>query len=179
VTENPDAGIRRYIAWISVALLVVIVDQATKWAIIEWVPLYGKVPLNEFMNLTHQQNTGAAFSFLAGASGWQRWFFVVLATGVSTVIAVWLWRIRKEAPLILMAGLSLVLGGAVGNLIDRARLGYVTDFLQVWFGNWAFPSFNVADAGISVGAALLIIDALFVSGRQTKKGSEPKKGSDP
>lgn len=163
MTETSDRKTRRFIAWIIVALLVVAVDQATKWAIVEWVQLYGKVPMNSFMNLTHQQNAGAAFSFLAGASGWQRWFFVVLATGVSTVIAVWLWRIRAEGPLVLMAGLSLVLGGAIGNLIDRIRLGYVTDFIQVWFGNWAFPSFNVADAAISVGAALLVIDALFLS----------------
>lgn len=151
-----------------VALLVIFADQVTKWAIIEWVPLYGKVPLNDFINLTHQQNTGAAFSFLAGASGWQRWFFVVLATGVSAVIMVWIWRIRSEGPLILAAGLALVLGGAIGNLIDRIRLGYVTDFFQVWFGEWAFPSFNVADSAISVGAALLVIDALFLSGRQAK-----------
>ena len=94
---------------------------------------------------------------------------MVLATIVSAVIAVWLWRLRTEGPLVLMAGLSLVLGGAVGNLIDRARLGYVTDFIQVWFGNWAFPSFNVADSAISVGAALLIIDALFLTARETKK----------
>jgi len=165
VTETPDTGARRYIAWMSVTLLIIAADQATKWAIVEWVQLYGKVPINSFINLTHQQNTGAAFSFLAGASGWQRWFFVLLATVVSTVIAVWLWRIRTQGPLLLMAGLSLVLGGALGNLIDRARLGYVTDFIQVWFGNWAFPSFNVADAAISVGAALLIIDALFLSGK--------------
>lgn len=165
MTDQADTRIRRYIAWLSVALLVVAADQITKWAIMEWVPLYGKVPLNSFINLTHQQNTGAAFSFLAGAGGWQRWFFVVLASVVSVVIAIWLWRIRKEGPLVLMAGLALVLGGAIGNLIDRARLGYVTDFFQVWFGDWAFPSFNVADAGITVGAAFLIIDALFLSGR--------------
>jgi signal peptidase II len=163
VTQKTDRTTRRFIAWITVALLVVVADQATKWAIVEWVTLYGKVPINSFINLTHQQNAGAAFSFLAGASGWQRWFFVVLATCVSAVIAVWLWRIRAEGPLVLMAGLSLVLGGAIGNLIDRIRLGYVTDFIQVWFGTWAFPSFNVADAAISVGAALLVIDALFLS----------------
>jgi len=165
VTDNQDRKTRRFIAWMVVAILVVAADQATKWAIVEWVELYGKVPINSFVNLTHQQNSGAAFSFLAGASGWQRWFFVVLATLVSAVIAVWLWRIRREGPLVLMAGLSLVLGGAIGNLIDRARLGYVTDFIQVWFGNWAFPSFNVADSAISVGAAFLIIDALFLSGK--------------
>ncbi len=144
-----------------VALVVVIADQLSKWAIIEWVPLYDKVPINSFINLTHQKNLGAAFSFLANAGGWQRWFFVVLSTGVSAVIVVWIWRIRGEGQSLLAAGLALVLGGAVGNLIDRLMYGYVTDFIQVWFGSWAFPSFNIADAGISVGAALLIIDALF------------------
>lgn len=166
MAEQAESGTRRFIAWMSVAILIVAADQATKWAIIEWVPLYGKVPINSFLNITHQQNSGAAFSFLANESGWQRWFFVVLASAVSIVIIGWIWRIRQNGPWVLVAGLSLVLGGAVGNLIDRALLGYVTDFIQVWFGSWAFPSFNVADSAISVGAALLIIDALFVSGRQ-------------
>ena len=165
MADQPNRTLRRYIAWLCVAMLVIVADQITKWAIIEWVPRYGRVPVNSFINLTHQQNTGAAFSFLAGAGGWQRWFFVILATVVSGVIIGWLWRVRREGPLVLMAGLSLVLGGAIGNLIDRARLGYVTDFFQVWFGDWAFPSFNVADAGITVGAALLIIDAIFLTGR--------------
>jgi signal peptidase II len=158
----------RFATWMVVAIVVVIADQVTKWAIIEWVPLYDKVPLNSFINLTHQKNPGAAFSFLADAGGWQRWFFVVLASAVSLVIAVWLWRIRRDGYTVLSAGLALVLGGAVGNLIDRILLGHVTDFIQVWFGNWAFPSFNVADAGISVGAAFLIIDALFFSGRDER-----------
>ena len=166
MNELQNSGVRRYIAWLVVALAVIVADQATKWAIAEWVPLYGKVPLNAFLNLTHQQNTGAAFSFLAGASGWQRWFFVVLAMGVSAVIVVWIWRIRNEGPVILAAGLALVLGGAIGNLIDRIRFGFVTDFIQVWFGDWAFPSFNVADSAITVGAVLLVIDALFLSGKK-------------
>ncbi|MFQ5608885.1 MAG: signal peptidase II [Woeseiaceae bacterium] len=161
-----ELATRRYCVWMSLALIVVIVDQATKWAIVQWVPLYGKVPINGFINLTHQQNFGAAFSFLADQPGWQRWFFVALATGVSAFIATWIWRIRENGPVVLMAGLALVLGGAFGNLGDRVRLGYVTDFIQVWFGNWAFPSFNIADAAISVGAAFLIIDALFFSGKE-------------
>ena len=160
-----DTGVRRFAAWIALALAIVLADQASKWAIVEWVPVFGKVPINGFLNLTHQHNSGAAFSFLADAAGWQRWFFVVLATGVSSVLAVWIWRIRNEGPALLAAALALVLGGALGNVIDRIRLGYVTDFIQVWLGNWAFPSFNVADAAISIGAALLIIDSLFFSGR--------------
>jgi len=163
----------RYLVWMTLAAVVVFADQLSKLAIIKWIALYEKVPLNSFINLTHQRNTGAAFSFLADAGGWQRWFFVVLASVVSVVIAVWLWRIRNSGYRVLAAGLALVLGGAVGNLIDRIYLGYVTDFIQVWFGSWAFPSFNIADAGISVGAALLIIDALFISGREPEKGVEP------
>lgn len=165
MVENANSGVRRFAAWISVAILIIAADQATKWAIIEWVPLYGKVPINDFLNLTHQQNSGAAFSFLANESGWQRWFFVILASIVSMVLVGWVWRIRNSGPLVLTAGLALVLGGAVGNLIDRVMLGYVTDFIQVWFGNWAFPSFNVADSAITVGAVFLIVDALFVSGK--------------
>ena len=152
--------------WMFVAVVIVVTDQFTKWAIVEWVPLYDKIPLNSFINITHQKNPGAAWSFLANAGGWQRWFFVVLSTGVSVLIAVWLWRIRNAGQMLLSAGLALVLGGAVGNLVDRILLGHVTDFIQVMFGSWAFPSFNVADAGISVGAALLIIDALFFSGKE-------------
>ena len=157
---------RHFIAWMIIAAAVVLADQATKWAIVQWVPLYGSVPINEFINLTHQRNTGAAFSFLAGAGGWQRWFFIILATIVSAVLAVWIWRIRAQTQLLLAGGLTLVLGGAMGNLIDRIRLGYVTDFIQVWFGSWPFPSFNVADSAITGGAAMLIIDSLFVSGKE-------------
>ena len=169
-------GINRFVVWMIFAVLVVLADQATKEAIIRWVPLYGDVPINDFINLTHQRNTGAAFSFLAGAGGWQRWFFIVLASVVSTALVVWLWRIRTSNLHVLAAGLTLVLGGAIGNLVDRVRLGYVTDFIQVWFGSWAFPSFNVADSAISVGAALLIIDSLFLSGREKAAPEEAPPG---
>lgn len=178
MTTTTTPSTARFIAWMAVATVVVAADQVTKWAIIQWVALYDSVPVNSFINLTHQRNTGAAFSFLAGAGGWQRWFFIVLATIVSVVIVVWLWRLRTQRDMLLAGGLALVLGGAVGNLIDRIAHGYVTDFVQVWFGDWAYPSFNVADAGISVGAALLIIDALFFSGRNDKKGdSDPNSMS--
>ncbi len=166
-SSNP--GLRRFTVWMAISLVVVIADQVTKLAIIEHIDHYGRVELLSFLNLTHQKNYGAAFSFLADAGGWQRWFFIVLASVVSAVIAVWIWRIRDEGPAILAAGLALVLGGALGNVIDRIRLGYVTDFIQVWFGSWAFPSFNIADSAITVGAALLIIDSLFVSGREQRE----------
>ena len=166
MNEASTTSSSRFYVWTAIAALVVIADQATKWAVVKWVALYEKIPLNSFINLTHHKNPGAAWSFLADAGGWQRWFFIALASVVSVVLIVWLWRIRHERQAILSAGLALVLGGAIGNLIDRVMYGEVTDFIQVLFGTWAFPSFNVADAGITVGAALLIIDALFFSGRE-------------
>lgn len=162
-------GVARYAIWISLSSLIVILDQLTKWGIVKWVPLYDKFPVNPFINITHQQNAGAAFSFLADASGWQRWFFVILAVTISSVIGVWLWRIRTEGPVILAAGLALVLGGAIGNVIDRILHGYVIDFIQVLIFGWPFPSFNVADSAITLGAVFLIIDAIFFSGKAQKK----------
>ena len=148
------------------ALAVVALDQLSKWAIVQWVPLYDRIRLLPFLNITHQRNEGAAFSFLAEADGWQRWLFIALALGISTVIVVWLWRLRTSRQLLLSAGLALVLGGAIGNVIDRIRVGYVVDFVQVLIAGWPFPSFNVADSAITVGAVLLIVDALFFSGKQ-------------
>lgn len=162
-------GHATYALWMLLAATIVGLDQVSKLAIIRWVDLYQKIEITSFFNVTHQQNTGAAFSFLAEAGGWQRWFFSLLATVVSAVLAVWLYRLRSTGNWVLSAGLALVLGGAVGNLVDRIRLGYVTDFIQVIIVNWPFPSFNVADAAITVGAAFLIIDALFVSGREPGK----------
>lgn len=153
--------------WMIMSSSIAVLDQLTKIAIIKWVPLYDKIPLNSFINITHQRNTGAAFSFLADAGGWQRWFFAGLASIVSGVIIVWLYQLRKDRMTVLAAGLILILGGAVGNVIDRMRLGYVVDFFQVLIAGWPFPSFNVADAAITIGAALIIIDALFISGRKT------------
>ena len=179
MTEQTESktGLHRFAMWMIVALLIVAADQLTKWAIIQWVPLYDVVPVNSFINITHHQNPGAAWSFLADAGGWQRWFFTVLALVVSVVLVVWLWQIRKEGLIALSAGLALILGGAIGNVIDRILLGYVTDFIQVWLGESMgyFPSFNVADAGITVGAALLIIDAIFFSGRAEREAARESR----
>ena len=128
--------------------------------------------MNAFLQLTHRRNPGAAFSFLANAGGWQRWFFIALAVSVSAVIAVWLWRLRSAGQIVLSSGLALVLGGALGNVIDRIRLGYVIDFIEIpnifgfLIGGAWFPAFNVGDSAITVGAVLLIVDALFISGRE-------------
>ena len=165
LANTESAKLRSFSLWMFISALIVGLDQLTKMAIIKWVPLYDKIPLNSFINITHQRNQGAAFSFLADAGGWQRWFFAVLAGAVSCGIVVWLFQLRKERQLVLSAGLILILGGAVGNLVDRIRLGYVIDFFQVLIAGWPFPSFNVADSAITAGAALIIIDALFFSGK--------------
>jgi signal peptidase II len=157
--EKQANGNRSFTLWMVVAVLVIAFDQLTKWMILKWVPLYDKIPVNSFINITHQRNTGAAFSFLADA-------FVTLAVSVSAYLVYWLWRIRGEGQVTLAAGLALVLGGAIGNVIDRVLLGSVVDFIQVLIAGWPFPSFNVADSAISVGAVLLIIDALFLSGKE-------------
>jgi len=176
LTENKtdEPGRKHFFGiWMALSALIVLFDQLTKWAILKWVQ-YGDppIPVNAFLQLTHRRNPGAAFSFLANAGGWQRWFFIALAVAVSAVIAVWIWRLRTAGQTMLTAGLALVLGGALGNVIDRIRLGYVIDFIEVpnYFGfliggTW-FPAFNVADSAITVGAVLLIVDALFISGRQ-------------
>ncbi len=111
------------------------------------------------LDFTLLHNTGAAFSFLAGASGWQRWFFIGLAAVVSVVLVAWIWRTPRGEKLLPLA-LSLILGGALGNVIDRVEHGYVVDFIHVHWGAAYFPAFNVADTAITVGAALLILDAL-------------------
>jgi signal peptidase II len=160
-----------FAAWIYVALAVVALDQLTKWAVVKYIPLYERIAILPFLNITHQQNEGAAFSFLADASGWQRWFFIVLALGISVAIVVWLWRLRASRQVVLSAGLALVLGGAIGNVIDRIRVGHVVDFVQVLIVGWPFPSFNVADSAITIGAVLLIVDALFLSGRKPAIGA--------
>jgi len=156
----------RFALWVLLSATIAGLDQLTKIAIVKWVPLYDKIPLASFVNITHQRNTGAAFSFLADAGGWQRWFFSVLAGVVSAVIFVWLYQLRQQKQMVLASGLILILGGAVGNLIDRIRLGYVVDFFQVLIAGWPFPSFNVADAAITVGAGLIIFDSLFLSGKK-------------
>jgi len=145
---------------LGLALLLLVLDQATKlWAASALD--YGlPVALTSFFNLTLVHNTGAAFSFLADAGGWQRVFFIVVSGVVSLVLAVWLWRLPRDARLLGIA-LALVLGGALGNLIDRVAYGYVIDFLDFHAAGWHWPAFNVADSAISCGVVLLLADGLF------------------
>lgn len=153
--------------WLWLSLLVVALDQWTKHLVLGALEHLQRVEvIPGFLNWTLAFNTGAAFSFLADESGWQRWLFTVLAIGVSAVLVVWLGRTRRGDWRTALP-LALIVGGAVGNLIDRLRFGHVTDFVQVYHGDWYFPAFNVADSAISVGAVLLIAFGLFEGGRKT------------
>jgi signal peptidase II len=145
-------------AWLWLSVTVVTLDQATKFLVTRFLDLYERVEVLPVLDFTHVRNTGAAFSMLAGASGWQRWFFTTLASVVSVVLAVWLWRLPRGRRMIAVS-LSLILGGAVGNLIDRVLHGFVIDFVHAHWGAAYFPAFNVADSAITIGAALLILDA--------------------
>ena len=144
--------------WLGLSLLVVILDQASKLAIAGSMQLYQSIPVMPFFKLTYVHNTGAAFSFLSEAGGWQRWFFAALALVISGVIAVWLARL-KHHEILLAVALSLVLGGAIGNLIDRLVYGYVIDFLDVYYQTWHWPAFNIADSAITLGVILMLVES--------------------
>jgi signal peptidase II len=145
--------------WLWLSLFVVILDQLTKVWISQTLRLYESIMVFPFFNLTLVHNTGAAFSFLASADGWQRWFLTGLASVISLVIVVWLSRL-KVGDYGLAIALALILGGAIGNVTDRVIYGYVIDFLDFYYKAWHWPAFNVADSAISVGAVLLLIDAI-------------------
>ena len=145
--------------WLGIALLVILIDQFTKTLILGAFQHGDSRTVTSFFNVVRVHNVGAAFSFLAGASGWQRWFFVGLGA-VAAVFIVWMLRSHGGQRLFSWA-LSLILGGAIGNVIDRLLHGYVVDFIQVHAAGWYFPSFNVADSAITVGAVLLILDELM------------------
>jgi signal peptidase II len=149
--------------WLALAALLVILDQLTKFLAVQWIQPGSSIPLLPFLSLVLTYNTGAAFSFLAGASGWQRWFFVLIALAASALIIWMLHRHRSET--FLCFGLALILGGAIGNLVDRVMVGAVVDFILVYWRQYQWPAFNVADSCITVGAGMLIWDSL----RQSRK----------
>ncbi len=144
--------------WLWLSFVVLVLDQVTKLAVAANMQLYQSIQVLPFFNLTYVHNTGAAFSFLSEAGGWQRWFFAVLAFVISVVITVWLVRLKRHETL-LAVSLALVLGGAVGNLIDRLAYGYVIDFLDVYYQDWHWPAFNIADSAITIGVALMIAES--------------------
>ncbi|MFN2289316.1 MAG: signal peptidase II [Chromatocurvus sp.] len=141
----------------ALALLVLLLDQGSKALAQSLLDYARPVPVFSWFNLTLHYNEGAAFSFLSKAGGWQRWLFTVLALVVSLVLAAWIWRLPRQQWLLAIA-LALVLGGALGNVIDRVLLGHVVDFVSVHYAGYFFPTFNIADSAISVGAVLLLFD---------------------
>ena len=145
--------------WLGVALVIFLLDQLTKIAIVGAFQLGESLPITSFFNLVRVHNAGAAFSFLADAGGWQRWFFTGLGT-VAALVMVYLLRMHAGQTLFCLA-LSLLLGGAVGNVVDRVLYSHVIDFLDFYYGTWHFPAFNVADSAITIGACLLILDELL------------------
>ena len=150
--------------WLWVSVVVLLLDQCTKLLADAMLVLHQPVAVVPYLSMYKAYNSGAAFSFLGDASGWQRWFFIVLAMIVIGVLVVWLRRLPAHEVRTSLA-LSLILGGAAGNLIDRLVYGYVIDFIDVYYESWHWPAFNVADAAISVGAFLLLLDA-FSGGRE-------------
>jgi signal peptidase II len=154
---NPSG--RSLLPWLAIAIVVILLDQLTKTLIIGNFAVNDSHTVTPFFNIVRWHNSGAAFSFLSGASGWQRWFFVCLGAAAAVFI-VWMLRSHGGQRLFSWA-LSLILGGALGNVIDRMLHGYVVDFLQVHHRGWYFPSFNVADSAITVGAACLILDEIL------------------
>jgi signal peptidase II len=148
--------------WLWLSALVIFADQVTKQLIIKYVSLYDQIPVVAHLNITHMQNRGAAFSMLSSLPPWS---FALLGVAVSIWIVLWL-RNNPKGQVRVAAAFSLILGGALGNVIDRVRLGHVTDFIDFYVGHWHFAAFNVADAAISTGAGLLILDMLIDWWRQ-------------
>lgn len=146
--------------WLWLTALVLVLDQASKLWVDHAFRLHESLELAPFFNLTYLRNTGAAFSFLGDAGGWQRWLFMGLALAASGLLGWWLWTLKAGQHL-QAASISLILGGAVGNLIDRTLYGYVIDFFDFHVASWHFAAFNVADSAITVGVGLLLLDSLL------------------
>ena len=146
------------VKWLWLSLLVVVLDQASKQIAEAQLTPHQAVNLLPYFDWYLTYNTGAAFSFLADAGGWQRWLFTAIAIIMSVLIVQWIRKLPAEDTLAAIS-LSLILGGAIGNLIDRIYLGHVIDYIQIWLGAYPFPAFNIADAAISVGAVLLILSS--------------------
>lgn len=159
--------------WLWLSALVILLDLGSKALASHYLALYEPVPVFPGFNITLMHNTGAAFSFLSDAGGWQRWMFTAIALLVSVAIIIWLKRLSPAQTLLAIA-LALILGGALGNVWDRITLGYVVDFIQVYYERWAWPAFNIADSAISIGAALLIIDSFRKPG--ATHGHDGRKG---
>lgn len=153
--------------WYALALLVIALDQYTKGLASSALDYGRPVQIFPWFNLTLQHNTGAAFSFLSDAGGWQRWFFTGVAVVISIALVAWLYLLPRGQWLLGLA-LALILGGAIGNVWDRVAMGYVVDFISVHYQDWYFPAFNLADSAITVGAACMLLDSFLNRGSENK-----------
>ena len=151
----------RNLWWLLLAIVSIALDQYTKHLATASLVYAEPVPVLPFLNWTLLHNYGAAFSFLSDAGGWQRYFFSTLAALVSIAFTIWLVRMPRKLKVLPLA-IALILGGALGNLIDRVSLGYVVDFIHVYYNNSHFPAFNIADSAITLGTILLLIDTFFL-----------------
>jgi len=149
------------VPWLWVSVVVIALDQVTKRMITARFELYDRIEIWSILDITRLHNTGAAFSFLSDAGGWQRWFFISLGFIVATLVTVWLHRLPRHGHNWLALALALVVGGAIGNVIDRIYLGYVVDFIHLHYEGWFFPAFNVADSAITVGAVILLVQSIL------------------
>jgi signal peptidase II len=166
VARSDSTGAPNLAVWLGLAVLVILLDQLTKTLILGSFQVNDARPITSFFNLTRHHNSGAAFSFLAGAAGWQRWFFIALGLAATGFIV---WMLKKyPAQKLFCFAVTMIMGGALGNVIDRALHGYVVDFLQFRFAllepifrGGYFPTFNLADSAITLGAVLLIVDEIL------------------
>lgn len=170
-TENVTAAARAvgqpilrkaWSLWLLLALLVAAADQLTKLLVADRLVLYQRINIMPFLDFVRLHNTGAAFSLLAGASGWQNPLFMGVAVVVIAGVFWWLTRLPRHGRAVLALGLALLLGGAIGNLIDRVMSGYVLDFILFYYRGWSFPAFNVADSAISCGVTLILLDGFIL-----------------
>ncbi|WP_089797090.1 signal peptidase II [Halomonas korlensis] len=161
---------QRPLRWLWLAAAIVVLDLATKYAASAWLSYGRPVEVLPFFNLTLLHNTGAAFSFLAGHPGWQRWFFATVAVGASIGLTIWMSRLKRDETLMAVS-LAMIIGGALGNLYDRLVHGYVVDFLSFHAAGWYYPAFNVADIGITLGAAGLIWESVIGERRRARQRS--------
>ena len=168
----PESSRFGHLPWLLLSLLILVADRVTKYIFEGTLSMYQRIEvIPGYFDWTLAYNTGAAFSFLADAAGWQRWFFAAIAIVVSVVLVVWLKRLKRHETLLAVA-LAMVLGGALCNLYDRVVLGHVVDFILVhWQSRWFFPAFNLADTFITIGAILLALD-MFKSDKSAKEAAQ-------
>ena len=161
-----------YWIWLLVVFSIVLVDQYSKFLVVERLNLFDRIVLTSYLDLIRLHNSGAAFSLFASDSGWQRWPLILVSAGVGAILIGWLIRNASRSPVMQSSAFSMIAGGAIGNLIDRLNQGYVVDFILFHIGQWNYPAFNVADSCITIGLILFLIET-YRSSKQTEKTSRP------